>query len=329
MIKKAIASLCLLPLLFVSACGASPEGSGKTQVRIGYFPNIIHPQALILKHEKTPEAFWGDRCNVSWTSFNAGPAEIEALFAGEIDIGYMGPGPAINANVKSGGDVKIISNATNAGAVFLIRTDSGIASVSDLSGKKVAVPQLGNTQHLCLLSLLREHGQKPTDQGGDVTIRASSNADIVNLMDNKSIDAAVVPEPWGSVMEENGGAKILLDYDELFLNGEYPSALVVASSDFIKQHPDLVSDFLSMHKDATDFINEEEEDAQTIVNEEIQTATGKALDAALIERAFTRIKATDALNKEAIMYFASLSKEEGFTGKVPEENDVFYDESGQ
>lgn len=59
------------------------------------------------------------KCKVSWTSFNAGPAEVEAVFAGEIDLGYIGPVPALSANAKSNGEVKIISNVTNAGAVLL------------------------------------------------------------------------------------------------------------------------------------------------------------------------------------------------------------------
>lgn len=155
-----------------------------------------------MKNQKTLENKWKDTCEVSWTSFNAGPAEIEALFAEQIDIGYIGPVPAVSANVKSNGDIKIISNAANAGTVLLTGKDTDIQSVGDLSGKKVAVPQLGNTQHLCLLSLLADNGLKTADKGGDVTIRASSNADILNLMGNGNIDAALVPEPWGTTIEK-------------------------------------------------------------------------------------------------------------------------------
>ena len=157
--KKHILILAFLSamLLFFSSCGFSNTSDDAPNVRIAYFPNIIHTQALVMKNQGTPEQTWGEKCNVTWTSFNAGPAEIEAMFAGEIDLGYIGPVPAINANIKSGGDVKIISNAADAGAVFLVRKDSGIASVKDLSGKKIAVPQLGNTQHLCLLNLLKEY----------------------------------------------------------------------------------------------------------------------------------------------------------------------------
>lgn len=315
-------ALCLL--CAVAGCkGRGGADGSKTEVRIAYFPNITHTQALVLKNRKTPETVWADKCEVSWTSFNAGPAEIEAVFAGEIDLGYIGPVPAINANVKSEGDVKIIANATNAGAVLLVREGAGIASVSDLSGKKVAVPQIGNTQHLCLLSLLRENGLQTVDKGGDVTVSASSNADIVNLMDNGSIDAALVPEPWGTIIEKNGSAKVLLDYDEIFLGGDYPTAVVIANGSFLEQHPDLVREFLEMHDDVALYIRENPKEAQKAVNSEIESVTGKPVDGDVLEAAFSRIEVDSQLNTKAILSFAKISSEEGFISKVPEESDVF------
>lgn len=325
-IKKVVTAI-LLAGIFVSAaaCGkqGSGEASGKTDVRVAYFPNITHTQALIMKNKKTLEEKWGDKCNVTWTSFNAGPAEMEAIFAGEIDLGYIGPVPALSANVKSDGDVKVISNATNAGAVFLKRKDSGIESLSDLAGKKIAVPQIGNTQHLCLLSILSEQGLKTVDQGGDVMVSASSNADILNLIDNGNVDAALVPEPWGTTIENNGNAQILLDYDEVFLEGDYPTAVVVASQDFIESHPELVKDFLDAHEEATLYINENMDEARSIVNAEIEATTGKAIADEIIQNAFTRMDVDTKLNTAAIMEFAKISKDEGFISEVPEESDVF------
>ena len=297
-------TLAFIALLFTAGCGSNDDD--KLNVRIAYFPNITHTQALILKNQGKLEEAWKDACNVSWTSFNAGPAEIEAIFAGEIDLGYIGPVPAINANFKSSGDVKIISNATNAGAVLLARKGSGISSAKDLAGKKVAVPQIGNTQHLCLLSLLSE-----------------------NLMDNGSVDAAVVPEPWGATIEKNGNAEVVLDYDELFLEGNYPTAVVIANGDFMEKHPEYVKDFLAMHEEATLFINEHAKEAQEIVNSEIKGVTGKSIDTDILESAFSRMTADTTLHTNAIMTFANISKEEGFISSVPEERNVFNTEFNQ
>ena len=58
-------------------------------------------------------------------TFNAGPALIEALFAGEVDLGYVGPNPAINGYVKSNGEaLRIIAGASSAGALFVVRPES-------------------------------------------------------------------------------------------------------------------------------------------------------------------------------------------------------------
>lgn len=330
-IKKIMAGTLVTCLIFaLTGCG-SPDGASTSEngakkeisVRIAYFPNITHTQALVMKNQKTLENKWKDTCKVTWKSFNAGPAEIEAIFAGEIDIGYIGPVPALSANVKSNGDVKIISNTVNAGAVLLRRKDAGIESIKDLAGKRVAVPQLGNTQHLCLLGLLHDNNLQTSDKGGDVKVSASSNADILNLIDNANVDAAFVPEPWATTIESKGTADVLLDYDEVFWEGNYPAAVVVASSDFLEAHPDIVKEFLQAHEEATLYIKENADKAQEIVNKEIEGTTGKAIDTEILKSAFTRIKIDTAINKEAIMEFAKLSKEEGFIGRIPEVEDVF------
>lgn len=304
---------------------ANNSDTPKTQVRIAYFPNITHTQALVLKNQGTLEEAWKDTCEVTWTAFNAGPEETEALFAGEIDLGYIGPVPAVSANTKSNGDVQIISNATNAGAILLSRKGSGIETVADLAGKTIAVPQLGNTQHLCLLNILDENHLKTLDEGGDITISASANADIVNLFDNGSIDAAIVPEPWGTTIENNGNAEVLLDATEVFLNGDYPTAVVVATKDFMEAHPDLVEDFLKMHENASLYINDNQEEAQNIVNTEIKEATGKSLADDIIASAFSRMTVTSSLNKDAVLAFADISKNEGFITDVPEADQLFAD----
>ena len=100
-----------------------------------------------------------------------------------------------------------------AGAELVTSKDSGIRSVRDLDGKTVAIPSIGNTQHLCLLKLLSDHDLKTVENGGTVTVTAVENADVQNMMELRNIDAALVPEPWGTTLEA-AGAEIVLDYDE-------------------------------------------------------------------------------------------------------------------
>ena len=304
---------------FLTACGGSGNDN---EVHIGYFNNVTHAQALLMKANGSLEEAYGDGIAVEWTAFNAGPAEQEALFSGDIDIGYIGPVPAITANSKSEGDIQILSGATKGGAILVTRKGSSITSVSDLAGKNVAVPQIGNTQHLCLLNLLAENDLAPTTEGGDVTVSAISNADVANTMERGDIDAALVPEPWGATLLEQG-AEMVLDYDEIYLQGDYDVAVVVVRREFMEEHPDLVDTFLKAHEAATEQINSDLDTALVAINQELDNATGKSLSDSVIQEAFTRIRVNAQLNREAIAEFAQISRDQNFIDEIPED-DVLY-----
>ena len=318
--KKCVMSVIfILTIAGLSGCGKEEK---TTQMNIGYFNNVTHPQALLMKSEGTLQKSAGENIKVNWTAFNAGPAEVEALFAGDIDIGYIGPVPAISANVKSQGDVVVLSGATKGGAVLVTRAGSNINSVKELSNKTVAIPQIGNTQHLCLLELLKENGLKPVTAGGDVTVSAVANAYVANMMERGDIDAALVPEPWGATLQEKG-AKLLLDYNQIYMNGTYDVAVVVVRKEFMEANPELVEAFLKEHEAATKKINDNKETALKTINEELKNATGKALSDSIITQAFERIQVSTELNKDSITGFASISKEEKFISQVPKEESLF------
>jgi NitT/TauT family transport system substrate-binding protein len=173
-------------------------GEQKT-LRIGYFPNINHAQAVIGLGRGDFQKALGDNIEVTTQIFNAGPSAIEALFANQIDVTYIGPNPAINGYVQSNGEaLRVISGSASGGAVFVVRNDSGINSPQDLANKKFSSPQLGNTQDVALRKYLLDNGYKTKEDGGNVEIIPAKTADIVSLMIKKDIDGAWVPEPWGA-----------------------------------------------------------------------------------------------------------------------------------
>lgn len=318
--KRVLAVILLsLQVLLLCGCGGGKGSGGQTEVHVGYFPNVTHPQALVMKSEGNLEKALEGKASVEWISFNAGPAEVEALFAGDIDIGYIGPVPAINANVKSKGDVRIIAGATEAGAILVRRQGTDISSVKDLEGKKVAVPQFGNTQHLSLLHLLSENGLKPTTEDGTVEVVAVANADVANMMDQGNIDAALVPEPWGATLLSKG-AEMAMDENEIYLDGNYSVAVVVVRKEFQEEHPDIVKAFLEQHENATVYINDNLEDACDKINQEIYEATSKELEDSILKEAFTRIKVNSKVNEASIDGFAQIGLEEGFISQLPDEN---------
>ena len=295
------------------ALGLAPMSAAAkdTEVNIGYFNNVTHAQALYMKATGSLEEAFPDDVKINWTAFNAGPAEVEALFAEDIDIGYIGPVPAITANVRSEGDVTVLCGAAQAGAILVKSANAEISSVGDLDGKTVAIPQLGNTQHLCLLKLLTDNGLAPVDQGGTVTVAAVENADVLNMMDQGNIDAALVPEPWGATLLA-GGAEIVLDYDEVYRNGDYPVTVVVVRNEFLEEHPDIVDAFYETHLATTELLSENAEEAASVVNDELNEATGKSLDPSILTDAFGRIIFSDEVSEDAMQDFADISLEQGF-----------------
>lgn len=318
--RAGIMMAVLVLLTALTGCGKSEEKA--TTVNMGYFNNITHAQALLMKAEGNLESALGGDVTVKWNAFNAGPAEVEALFSGAIDIGYIGPVPAVNANVKSNGDVAILSGATKGGAVLVGRAGSGIREVKDLAGRVVAIPQIGNTQHLSLLHLLSENGMKPKSEGGDVTVTAVENADVANMMEREDIDAALVPEPWGATLLEKG-AELLLDYNDIYMQGQYDVAVVVVRKEFMEANPELVQKFLEVHEAATAKMNDDSQEALKTINQELDQATGKSLGENIISEAFGRIGVSTELNRESVMGFAAISKEQGLISDLPDESVLF------
>jgi ABC transporter, substrate-binding protein, aliphatic sulfonates family len=313
----------MLAGILLLTVGCSSKKKENLTVRIAYFSNITHSQALVMKQKKSLEQKLGDTCQVVWYNFNAGPQEVEAMFADEIDLGYIGPVPAINANVKSNGDIRIIANACDAGAVLIKSRDAAIHTIADLDKKTVAVPQLGNTQHLCLLNLLTENGLAAKSDGGSVDVVAVNNADMPGMLEQGKIDAALVPEPWGSIMEEQCDAQLVLDYNKIFLNGNYPSTVIIVNNDFYKQHKDIVRVFLETHNEITTYINNHKDEAFEIINHQIEQATGVKYDSKIINKAYQRLSITDKISEKAIKKLGEIGVEQGFISKLPSDSIIY------
>src|SRR5207302_8701074 len=128
-VSSRIASVFLL-------VAAATQGRGQAVVRVGAFPNITHAQAMVGKANGWFDKAMGPQVKVQWTSFNAGPAAIEALFGGAIDMTYVGPNPAINGYVRSNGEaVRVVAGAASGGASLVVCNDSGIQNPEDFHGK--------------------------------------------------------------------------------------------------------------------------------------------------------------------------------------------------
>jgi len=289
---------------------------GQVTVRVGAFPNITHPQAMVGKANGAFEKAMGSNVKLEWKSFNAGPSAIEALFAGAIDMTYIGPNPTISGYVRSQGEaLRVVAGASSGGAALVVRNDSGISKAADFHGKKVASPQLGNTQDVALRAWLKANGLKTTDKGGDVQVVPLANPDQLTLFLKKDLDAAWAPEPWATRLIREGNGRLFLDERTLWPNGQFVCANLIVSVKFLKEHPDVVKNWLRAHVELTDWINVHLPEAKKLLNQQIQKETGKALPDGTLDEAFGRLQVTYDPLRSSLMNSAKSAFDAGFLGR--------------
>ncbi|MFJ6198385.1 ABC transporter substrate-binding protein [Micromonospora sp. NPDC092111] len=278
-----------------AACGdddSAAGGSGPVTLRLGYFPNITHAPAVVGVEKGIFTGKLGGDVKLETKTFNAGPAAIEAIFSGALDATYIGPNPTVNAFSKSNGEaVRVISGAASGGVALVVKPE--ITSVEQLRGKKIATPQLGNTQDVAIRYWLKEKGLKTTKEGGgDVKIVPQENAQTVETFTSGAIDGAWVPEPFVSRLV-NAGGKVLVDERDLWPDKKFVITNLIVSTKFLKAHPDVVKKLVEGQVAANEFVNTKPDEAQQAISDHIGKITGKPLDLKLIKQAWPTLLFTN------------------------------------
>ena len=256
-------------------------------IRVGFFANLTHAPALVAQQLRLFETFLGkDGTKVSYVLFNAGPAAIEAMKGGAIDVAYIGPTPSVTGYASTHGSLlRVVSGVTSGGAQLIV--NKKIRSVADFRGKKLTTPQLGNTQDVALRSWLQANGYKTsTSAGGDVQIFPTENSTSLALFKRGDIDGAWLPEPWASRLVLEGGGRVFLDEKSLWPGGRFVTTNIIAAQPFLAQYPGSVRSLLQANNAAITFINDKPAKAKAIVQQQITTWTGKPLPAGAIDRAW-------------------------------------------
>jgi NitT/TauT family transport system substrate-binding protein len=290
----ALAATALLTATALAACGddssAGSNGEAKT-IRLGYFPNITHAPALVGVNKGFFQQALGST-KLEAKTFNAGPAAIEALFSGAIDATYIGPNPAINGWAQSkGAGLKIIAGSTSGGAGLVVR--QGINGPADLKGKKLATPQLGNTQDVALRNWLKQNGLNTDQQGGgDVSIAPQDNATALQAFAQGAIDGAWVPEPNFSRMVLESKGKVLVNEKDLWPNGQFVTTHLIVTQDFLKKYPATVKKLLQGHIQSVEYIKKDTAGAQRAANAQLAALTGKPLKDNVLAAAFKNLTFT-------------------------------------
>jgi NitT/TauT family transport system substrate-binding protein len=269
--------------------GSTTASAPVTEVRLGFFPNVTHAQAVLgvvsgdFAKAVAPAKFTPQQ-------FNAGPSLIEALNNHVIDVGYVGPGPVINAFAHSHGEgIRVISGAAADGVLIVARKDSGITKMSDLKGRKIATPQHGNTQDIAARHYVTAVlGQSNTDN-----VLPVNNAEQFSLMQRGDIDAAWVPEPWGSLLIAQAGAVPIGEEKDLWPGKEFALTVIVTTPEFLANHADVVRKLLAVNHDWTIRLNTNAGYCVPKLEDGLASLTGRKLPAGVVADAIAHVKFTE------------------------------------
>ena len=234
----------------------SSANYSENNIRVAFFPSVVHAVPIIGMETQTFANNLNADLDIQVKIFDSGPQVIESIFSNSVDIAYVGPGPVINGFLKSdGNDLKILAGAASGGASFVIQKNSGLDLIENYSGKRIAAPQISNTQDVSLRHYLAENGLITAEKGGDVFVLNIANPDIYTLFAKGDIDGAWVPEPWATMLVEELDGVRLFDENEFWPENQFSSVLLIGRSDYIEKNPEIIKKWINANEKTAQWIN--------------------------------------------------------------------------
>jgi sulfonate transport system substrate-binding protein len=204
-------------LAALAAAGASATaGSGAVGSHAAKPTLVVGQQESgIISLVKDSHALDGASYNVKWAVFPFGPPEVEAVAAGQVDIGTdVGDVPPINGAAKDLG-FKVVAALVpptykQAGNYLIVPKGSTIKKLADLKGKSVGVP-FGSSAHGFLLNAVKSVGLSPAS----VKFVNLAPAALQPAFNSGKLDAISIWNPQAAIDVENGGRILLAGHPPL------------------------------------------------------------------------------------------------------------------
>ena len=286
------------------------------KIRVAFFPSIGHIIPIVGLEEKIFEKGIGEEKQIETKLFDSGPQVIESIFSGSIDVAYVGPGPIINGFLKSDGkDIKILSGAASGGASFIIQPNSGLESLENFDGKRIASPQISNSQDVSLRHYLESHGFKSVEKGGTVFVLNISNPDIYTLFAKGDIDGAWVPEPWATILVQELDGIRLFNEEKLWPNEEFASVLLIVRTEYLENNPETIQKWVESHEKTVTWINANPDKSKSLFSSFLIDYMGKSLPTKIIDESFSNITITSDPIKNSVIIFAERADSLGYLGR--------------
>ena len=294
----------------------SSVNDSENNIRVAFFPSVVHAVPIIGMETQTFANNLNADLDIQVKIFDSGPQVIESIFSNSIDIAYVGPGPVINGFLKSdGNDLKILAGAASGGASFVIQKNSGLDLIENYSGKRIAAPQISNTQDVSLRHYLAENGLVTAEKGGDVFVLNIANPDIYTLFAKGDIDGAWVPEPWATMLVEELDGVRLFDENEFWPENQFSSVLLIGRSDYIEKNPEIIKKWINANEKTAKWINNHPDESKKLYNEFLNSYMGRTLPQNIVEKSFSNIIITSEPLENSVYTFAERADALGYLGR--------------
>ena len=307
----------------------SSVNDSENNIRVAFFPSVVHAVPIIGMETQTFANNLNADLDIQVKIFDSGPQVIESIFSNSVDIAYVGPGPVINGFLKSdGNDLKILAGAASGGASFVIQKNSGLDLIENYSGKRIAAPQISNTQDVSLRHYLAENGLITAEKGGDVFVLNIANPDIYTLFAKGDIDGAWVPEPWATMLVEELNGVRLFDENEFWPENQFSSVLLIGRSDYIEKNPEIIKKWINANEKTAQWINNHPDESKKLYNEFLNSYMGRTLPQNIVEKSFSNIIITSEPLENSVHTFAERADALGYLGRDGYTLDgIFYHEN--
>jgi len=281
-----ISLLSVFLLLVLSACGnqasepsddsneaGSNNGAGDSvEFNIG-FQSIPNVEILTKSLGLIEENLEGMDVTVKWHHFDTGIDVNTAVASGSIDAGLVGtPMAAGGIAQELPYNVVWIHDVLGDNEALVVKEDSDIQSLEDLVGKEIAVT-FGSTPHYMLLNALKLNN---IDESS-ITILDMQPQDMFAAWEGNLIDGGYVWQPVLGEMLNSGGEMILASGD-LADEGLITAEVVVANTDFIEKHPEIMEKYIAAFDEGVEFYRTSPEEAYQTVADELEIPVGDATE---------------------------------------------------
>jgi len=290
------------------------------QLRIGHLSTFYHTAVILMADDALASELG---CEVRWQLFGTGPAIVDALAQGELDMAYIGLPPAL-IGIERGVEIKCVAGGHMEGTIitglagFSAYPEAGDlkAVLSQFKGEKVGVPGRGSIHDVILSHCLREHGLEE-----DIEVENFKWSDMITeALAGGQLKAAFGTPALAVAAQRYAGCRLLYPADRLWPDN--PSYGIFATNKMTDKRGLVVENFLRMHEEASETLRTRPQEASDAIAKFVGSVDSDLVKDTLAVSPRYCAQLTDGY-VECTLEFSRVMKDLGYTARVLVGEEIF------